>query len=78
MEGDMTGQRPSGEDYEILGGGTLLEERTVFLYFLLDIFLVFEFGWIVIGVHQVAGSFGLGGQESSWNPGARELDRICS
>jgi hypothetical protein len=26
--------------------------------------------------HQVAGSFGLGGQESSWNPGAREPDRL--
>jgi hypothetical protein len=26
--------------------------------------------------HQVAGSFGLGGQESSRNPGARELDRL--
>jgi hypothetical protein len=27
---------------------------------------------------SVAGSFGLGGQESSRNPGARELDRLCS
>jgi hypothetical protein len=27
-------------------------------------------------VHQVAGSFGLGGQESSQNPGAREPDRL--
>jgi hypothetical protein len=26
----------------------------------------------------VAGSFGLGGQESSQNPGAREPDRLCS
>jgi hypothetical protein len=26
--------------------------------------------------HQVAGSFGLGGQESSRNPGAREPDRL--
>jgi hypothetical protein len=37
-----------------------------------------EFGWTVTGVHQVAGSFGLGGQESSRNPGAREPDRLCS
>jgi hypothetical protein len=58
--------------------GALLQERTVFLYFLLDIFLVLEFGWTVIGVHQVAGIFGLGGQESSWNPGARESDSLCS
>jgi hypothetical protein len=28
--------------------------------------------------HQVAGIFGLGGQESSRNPGAREPDRLCS
>ena len=48
------------------------------LYFLFDIFLVLEFGWIVTGVHQVVGSFGLGGQESSRNPGAREMDRLCS
>jgi hypothetical protein len=41
-------------------------------------FLVLEFGWTVTGVHQVAGSFGLGGQESSRNPGAREPDRLCS
>jgi hypothetical protein len=27
---------------------------------------------------SVAGIFGLRGQESSWNPGARESDRICS
>jgi hypothetical protein len=27
---------------------------------------------------SVAGSFGLGGQESSRNPGAREPDRLCS
>ena len=52
------------------------EERTVI--FLLDIFLVLEFGWTVTGVHQVPGIFGLGGQESSWNPGAREPDRLCS
>jgi hypothetical protein len=26
----------------------------------------------------VAGSFGLGGQESSWSPVARESDRLCS
>ena len=26
--------------------------------------------------HQVAGSFGLRGQESSWNPGAREPNRL--
>ena len=33
MEGDMTGQRPLGEDYEILGRGALLEERTIFSVF---------------------------------------------
>jgi hypothetical protein len=37
-----------------------------------------KFGWTVTGVHQVAGIFGLEGQESSWNPGSRELDRLCS
>jgi hypothetical protein len=26
--------------------------------------------------HRVAGGFGLGGQESSWNPRAREPDRL--
>jgi hypothetical protein len=43
-------------------------------------FLVLEFGfgvWVnCCRGHQVAGSFGLGGQESSWNPGAREPDRL--
>jgi hypothetical protein len=75
MGGDMTGQRPSGDDYEILGEEHYCRGG---LYFLFHIFLVLEFGWIVTGVHQVAGSFGLGGQESSRNPRAREPDRLCS
>jgi hypothetical protein len=36
---------------------------------------------LVVGLRQgapVAGSFGLGGQESLWNPGAREPERLCS
>jgi hypothetical protein len=53
-----------------------LRTRTVFSAE--DVFLVLEFRWIVTGVHQVAGSFGLGGQESSRNHGARELDRLYS
>ena len=40
------------------------------------IFSGLEFGWTVTGVYQVAGSFGLGGQESLWNPGVGETDRI--
>ena len=52
------------------------------LYFLLDIFLVLEFGfggWVnCYRGHQVARSFGLEGQESSRNPGAREPNKICS
>jgi hypothetical protein len=72
MEGDMTGQRPSGMDYENLGEEHYCRRG---LYFLRDIF------WFGVWVnccrgHQVAGSFGLGGQESSQNPGAREPDRL--
>jgi hypothetical protein len=40
--------------------------------------LVWSLGWTVTGVHQVARSFGLKGQESSQNPVAREPDRLCS
>ena len=54
------------------------EEMTV--CWLLDIFWFLEFG---LGVlvnhcrgHRVVGGFGLGGQESSWNPGAREPDKL--
>jgi hypothetical protein len=77
MGKDMRGQRPSREDYEILEEEALLRGRTVFS---VGYFLVWygEFWWTVTGVHQVAGSFGLGGQESSRNPGAREPDRLCS
>jgi hypothetical protein len=71
----MTGLRPSGDDYENLGEEALLEKRTVF-----PGGIFFWFGVWVNGYrgHQVAGSFGLGGQESSRNPGAREPDRLCS
>ena len=55
---DMTGQRPSGVVMKFWGEEHYCRRG---LYFLLDIFLVLEFGWIVTGVHQVAGSFGLGG-----------------
>jgi hypothetical protein len=69
----MTGQRLSGR-----GIMKNWEERTVI--FLLDIFLVLEFGfggWVNCGRgHQVAGSFRLGGQESSQNPRAKEPDRL--
>jgi hypothetical protein len=73
----MRGQRPSREDYDIFGRGIIIEREG--LYFLLGIFWFgLEFGWTVTGVHQVAGSFGLRGQESSRNSGARELDGLCS
>jgi hypothetical protein len=76
MGEDMRGQRHSGE------GLLKFWERKHYwekgLYFLLGYFSGLEFGWTVTGVHQVAGSFGLGGQESSRNPGAREPDRLCS
>jgi len=68
----MTGQRPSGMDYE-----NLVEEHYCKrgIYFLRDIL------WFGVWVncsrgHQVVGIFWLGGQESSQNPGAREPDRL--
>ena len=50
MGKDMRGQRPSGEDYEILGEEALLRGRNVFY---VGYFLVWsgEFGWTIIGVH---------------------------
>jgi hypothetical protein len=64
------------------------------LFFILETVLgIFIFGrledcitgfWLeklVVGLRQgapVAGSFGLGGQESLRNPGAREPERLCS
>jgi hypothetical protein len=72
MEGDMTGQRPSGMDYENLGEEHYCKEDYIFW----GIFSGLEFGVNCGRGHQVAGSFGLGGQESSQNPGARELDRL--
>jgi hypothetical protein len=54
------------------------EKRIVFR--LLDFFWFWEFGFGVLvnhcRGHQVAGRFGLGGQDSFWYPGARELDRL--
>ena len=75
MGKDMGGEAFRQRTYEILGEYHYWGEG---LYFVFHIFLVLKFGWIVKGVHHVAGSFGLGGQESSWNPRARESDRLCS
>ena len=73
----MRGKRPLEEDYEILGRGSITQREG--LYFLLGIFWFgLEFGWTVTGVHQVAGSFGIGGQVSSQNPRARESNRLRS
>ena len=63
---------------KIWGGSIIFEGRTVFRG--LDIFWFWEFGfgdWVnCCRGHQVAGSFGLGGQGSSQNPGAREPKRL--
>jgi hypothetical protein len=56
--GDMTGQRPSGEDYEILGEEALLERRTVFSGF--DIFLVWSLGGPLQGCTRLLGVLGSG------------------
>jgi hypothetical protein len=73
----MRGRGIRKRDYEVLGEREHWGEQG--LHFVVcDIVLVWEFGWTIIGVHQVAGSFGLRGQESSQNLGARELDRLCS
>jgi hypothetical protein len=72
MERDMTGQRPSRIDYENLGEEHYCRRG---LYFLRDIFWFGDWVNYCRG-HQVARSFGLGGQESSQNPGAREPDRV--
>jgi hypothetical protein len=69
---DMRGQRHSGEGtFGILGKGSIiLRLGTVFFWFGV---------WVdCYRGASVAGSFGLGGQESSRNPGAREPDRLCS
>jgi hypothetical protein len=60
---------------EIWGRGSIFEIRDSISWL---IFSSLEFGWTVTGVHQVAGSFGLGGYESSQNPGAKGPERLCS
>jgi hypothetical protein len=64
MEEDMRGRGILKRDFWKFGGKRKHYWRleTVFPGWY---FLVLEFGWTVTGVHQVAGSFGLGGQESS-------------
>jgi hypothetical protein len=76
-EEDMRGQRHSGR-------GTFgnFGERKHFSE-IRDCIFWFVFFWFGVWVDcyrgaSVAGSFGLGGQESSRNPGAREPDRLCS
>jgi len=70
---DMRGQSHSGEALmKFWERKHYFEGRTAFSVW----FGVW--GGTVTGVHQVVGSFGLGGQESSWNLGAREPDRLCS
>jgi hypothetical protein len=76
MGGDMTGKSPTGEDYENLGRK---QERTVFPgCWIFSGFEEFGFGVLVNHCrgHQVAGGFGLGGQDSLRYPGAREPDRL--
>jgi hypothetical protein len=73
---DMRGQRHSGEGLlEFWGKEAFWRLGTVF-----SGFVFFWFGvWVdCYRGASVAGSFGLGGQESSRNPGAREPDRLCS
>jgi hypothetical protein len=60
MGGHMTRQRPLGSIMKFLERNHFWRERLYFL--VLDIFLV--------------GSLGLGGQESSQNPRAREPDKL--
>jgi hypothetical protein len=76
MEADMRGRGIRKRIMKFWGKGALGEQGLYFFVF--DIVLVWEFGWTVTGVHQVAGSFGLEGQESSQNPGAREPNRLYS
>jgi hypothetical protein len=65
MEGDMTGQRPSGDYYEILGRGALLEERTVFSVFSVGYFSGFgvwfwSLGGLLQGCTRLLGVLGSG------------------
>jgi hypothetical protein len=73
MGGDMTRKSRAGEDYEKLGG-----EDCILAVGYFSSFGEFGFGVLVNHCrgHRVAGGFGLGGQESSQNPGARETDRL--
>jgi hypothetical protein len=78
MGEDMRGQRHSGEG--IFGGN--FEERKFFFLRLGNMFsglyfLVWSCVDYCMGA-SIAGGFGLGGQESSQNPRAREPDRLFS
>jgi hypothetical protein len=73
---DMRGQRHSGEGLFLkFGARNHFEIRDCIFY------LVFFWSRVWVDCYRgssFAGSFGLGGQESSWNPRAREMDRLCS
>jgi hypothetical protein len=76
-ERDMRGQRHSREGtFENLGEGSIFLEIRDYIFW-------FVFFWLEVWVEfyrgaSVAGSFGLGGQESSQNLRARESDKLCS
>jgi hypothetical protein len=78
MEEDMRGRGIQKRGLFLKFGGRRKHYWRLEIVFLGWYFLVLEFGWTVTGVHQVARSFGLGGQESSWNLGAGEPDKLCS
>jgi hypothetical protein len=71
-EGGYEGAEAFGEGhFWILGEGSII----------LILGTVFFWSGVWVDCHRgasVAGSFGLGGQESLWNPGAREPERLCS
>jgi hypothetical protein len=77
--GYMIGQRLREGIMKIWGGNIIFGRRGLYFLFL-DIFWFWEFGfggWLYCcRGHQVAGSFGLEGQESLRNPGAREPNRL--
>jgi hypothetical protein len=85
--GDMRGKKHSrGELFGILGGReNYFDIRRLYWSIFRGrdwktVFLVFGLRNLVDCYRgaSVAGSFGLGGQESLRNPGAREPDRLCS
>ena len=77
MGKDMRGQRPSGEDYEILGEEALLGEKDCILLSVI-LFWFESLGGLLQRCTRLLGVLGSGARNPHGIPGAREPNMLCS